>query len=242
MCVLGDFNIHLDNTEDLTTKHFLGILASLDLQQLVQQPMHKAGHILDLVITRCGSQSISSIEAQDIDLSDHWLLLFGFKQQTKPKPNILRSRRNFKNVNKAAFSVELGAELNAHTQVSDAAQLCDNYSQVIISVLERHAPSRDITLKGTTAKNWYDSEVQESRRKRRQFERMYTKSKLEVHRQMFREQSLIVVQLIESNKAAFYKDQFSMANSKETFKLVNGLLSSNTARALPANACEQALA
>ena len=50
--VLGDFNIHLDVSDDADAIKFLDLLESLGLEQHVTKSTHIHGHILDLVITR----------------------------------------------------------------------------------------------------------------------------------------------------------------------------------------------
>ena len=50
LLVTGDFNIHVDDTNDPNSRRFLDILDSLNLVQHVTEPTHKAGHTLDLVM------------------------------------------------------------------------------------------------------------------------------------------------------------------------------------------------
>ena len=55
----GDFNIHIDNAENKTTKEMITVLNTFDLIQHVHGPTHKGGHTLDLIISR--ALNISSI-------------------------------------------------------------------------------------------------------------------------------------------------------------------------------------
>ena len=52
LIITGDFNIHVNNTNDSDACEFLDLLASLGLKQHVIGPTHEGGHTLDLVITR----------------------------------------------------------------------------------------------------------------------------------------------------------------------------------------------
>ena len=52
LIITGDFNIHVNNTNDSDACKFLDLLASLGLKQHVIGPIHEGGHTLDLVITR----------------------------------------------------------------------------------------------------------------------------------------------------------------------------------------------
>ena len=69
--ILGDFNIHIDNTSDPSTKAFLQTLETFDLQQHVNVATHEAGHILDLVVTRNSEDNIFSVTVEDCSVSDH---------------------------------------------------------------------------------------------------------------------------------------------------------------------------
>jgi hypothetical protein len=51
LLVLGDFNIHLDVSDDADAVKFHDLLESLGLEQHVTKSTHIHGHILDLVIT-----------------------------------------------------------------------------------------------------------------------------------------------------------------------------------------------
>ena len=50
--ILGDFNFHIDDKNDIHTKQFMDIIESFNCKQLVTQATHVYGHILDLVIVR----------------------------------------------------------------------------------------------------------------------------------------------------------------------------------------------
>ena len=59
LCILGDFNLHLDNSNGNTNK-FNEILTCVDLKQHVNFATHVHGHWLDLLITKRISNSIKS--------------------------------------------------------------------------------------------------------------------------------------------------------------------------------------
>jgi len=178
----------------------------------------------------------------DADLSDHSLLQFNLQHKPVPQPKVLHSRRTFKNMDLAAFSAEVSSALSSRDTASDMGQLVSHYDQVMTCALDKYAPARTITLKGTTSKKWYDNEVHKARVERRRLERQFGETGLEVHRQMFREQSRLVVHMIEQKKANFYKTQFAEADCKETFRLVSGLISNNSQKSLPTDSDDMSLA
>jgi len=56
-CIIcGDFNIHIDDDNDVHAKKLGELLQTFDWIQHVREPTHTAGHILDVVISRCDTE------------------------------------------------------------------------------------------------------------------------------------------------------------------------------------------
>ena len=70
LVILGDLNFHVDNAADSNAKKFLDLLDLLNFSQHVTSITHKAGHTLDLVITRDSEAVIDNVTVSDL-LSDH---------------------------------------------------------------------------------------------------------------------------------------------------------------------------
>ena len=60
MIIVGDFNFYVDNPSDVTARSFLSLLEAFNLCQQINQAAHRAGHILDLVLTRNDDKNIKS--------------------------------------------------------------------------------------------------------------------------------------------------------------------------------------
>ena len=77
IAITGDINIRLDRPTDPHCVQFNELLDSFGLQQLVVQPTHRLGGILDVVITQGGFTG-QIPEVRDVGPSDHscilWLL------------------------------------------------------------------------------------------------------------------------------------------------------------------------
>ena len=71
--ILGDFNLHLDNSNGNTNK-FNEILTCFDLKQHINFPTHVHGHWLDLLITKRISNSIKSVFSA-AGISDHLVVI-----------------------------------------------------------------------------------------------------------------------------------------------------------------------
>jgi hypothetical protein len=233
LCVVGDFNLHYDVKDNQHANTFKGVLASLELIQHVDLPTHR-GHTLELLITRAESVHplVSSICVSESSLSDHYPVFFKVCVKTVSPPSIMTSCRPLRNVNPNELAQDIITSLDTeHAQMdSDPAA---HYNKVVTSCLDKQAPMKTIHLKGCEKKLWYSDIIHDARKKRRQLERKYNKSRLEVHKQMFHEQEVAVVSLIDQNKANYYKEKLKAADSKGTFKVINGLLGSKQSMQIP---------
>ena len=72
--VCGDFNIHVDKSDDVHTVRLLQLLQTFGCVQHVAESTHTAGHILDLVITPADTD-ICDLSVGSM-LSDHALICF----------------------------------------------------------------------------------------------------------------------------------------------------------------------
>ena len=104
LVIAGDFNFHIDDTTDTAAANFLSLLESFDLQQHVRCCTHRAGHTLDLVITRDAEYILNGISVDDSSvISDHYTVCADLRFV---KPNWERKRicgRKLKAINLEHF-------------------------------------------------------------------------------------------------------------------------------------------
>ena len=73
LVIAGDFNFHVDDATDTEAANFLSLLESFHLQQHVRNYTHRAGHTLDLVITRGAEYILNAISVDDSsEISDYY--------------------------------------------------------------------------------------------------------------------------------------------------------------------------
>ena len=75
LLIVGDINLHLDDSNDiLTTSKFQQLLNVHSLLQHVSTATHSQGYTLDVVITRT-EQAVESISVEAPSFSDHSLIV-----------------------------------------------------------------------------------------------------------------------------------------------------------------------
>ena len=92
--LLGDFNLHISNEDDIDSAIFLDTLEAMGLYQHVSFPTHKSGNTLDLVISEIQSRVTIMTTALDPYITDHRAIILTLNIK-KVQP-----RRQIKNIRK----------------------------------------------------------------------------------------------------------------------------------------------
>ncbi len=72
--IVGDFNIHADNTNDALGLAFTDLINSFGVKQNVTGPIHRFNHTLDLIISHGIDLTDIDIVPQSDDVTDHFLV------------------------------------------------------------------------------------------------------------------------------------------------------------------------
>ena len=111
--------------------------------------------------------------------------------------------------------------------------MTDQYDKVLSNLIELHAPVRTRTVTLRPYSPWYDDNLRSLKRAKRQAERKYVKSGLEVHRQIFEDQCPIYSDALNSAKQEYYKNQISGSDQRQLFRMIDGLFKVKSAPLLP---------
>ena len=250
--IVGDVNFHLDVNSNLDARKFNDSLATCGLVQHVNEPTHQKGHTLDVVITKDSNDIISKLEVTDPVLcdkagnisGDHYAISF-LAQMLKPHPH--RRTVNFRklraiDVNSFKQCIQQNSKLQEVELPLDA--LVANYSDSLKGIIDLHAPllNRTITLRPHAP--WYSDELRDAKHKRRQLERRWRSTKLEVHHQLYRDYCVVINRLLCSTKIAYYETHIAQCphNSKAMFRTVNMLMGNKGGCPLPSHTSDLQLA
>ena len=107
LLIAGDLNFRIDCVEDRDASSFCDMLESMGLQQHVSGPTHRAGHTLDLLITRnCDDPLVSNVRT-DSWLSDHVTVLCNLHLKEPDSCFVERTFRIIKNISVRDFHDDL---------------------------------------------------------------------------------------------------------------------------------------
>ena len=186
LLLCGDFNFHVDDDSDREALKFIDHLDSSNLVQRVNEPTHRKGHTLDLIITRSESNLIRDTRVIPDIYSDHRVVTCKINCSKPPRSKILVSYRPTKELNPREIKMGLTQLLvsdRIHKQ--DLNSLVVHYNTSLKYVYDTHLPLKTRWVTQRHGASWYTDELREAKRNKRRFERIYRKSRLEIHQQLF---------------------------------------------------------
>ena len=109
--ICGDFNLHVEDSENQHARQFIDILDSFGLKQHVMDATHIHGHTLDLVITKSNDSILKSCSIRVPGLSDHYAVQCNlFLQKTQFGRKLINSR-NLRTLNLDTLAMTFSTRL-----------------------------------------------------------------------------------------------------------------------------------
>ena len=220
LLICGDFNIHVDVSDDLDACRFLELLDSVGLDQHVSVPTHISGHTLDLIITRNSDQLLVSSPWTDYLFSDHLPVHCNIQVE---KPLLKSKRISFRKLKSIDIS-SLRDDLSKSDLCSNAIDslelndLVTHYDEALSSALDRHAPLINKTVTKRPIVPWFNNEIKTAKRVRRSAERKWRKTKLHLDFLDYKAKKNRATFEMKKARQEFYTD-FIAENSHDTRKL-----------------------
>ena len=224
--IAGDFNIHCERNNAPGVERMQHILDENGLQQHVTCPTHTKGHTLDLVITRVSEQTVSDIIVERSDISDHYSITFKLQQPitcNEVQTKLIRDCRCFDH---AAYAADLKTKLSKVQINSDINVILDQYEAAAKEALDIAAPTVRRRKVARKYHPWYNDDIHHARKLRRVNEKMWRKTALEIHRQIFAEHRNTVNAMIHLAKCDYFKSKLSDGDSKTCFRVMDSLFKS----------------
>ena len=204
LIIAGDFNIHVDNSEDNRTKELSVLLDVFGLQQHVKHPTHNRGHILDLIITK--GLNIFNVTVTDIALSDHFCIFFDMS--TSPVIQNISETTTKRHINEKTNALFMEAISLAPTTTSNSTSVNDllhDFNSKITKAIDAIAPIRVKSFSGKQKAPWRTApSVKAQKRECRKAERRWRKSNLQVHYDIYKENLQIYNTEIRSARQSFF--------------------------------------
>ena len=132
--------------DELYSNRFKAILDSFNIIQYVDFPTHKCGHTLDIIASFQNSLTISGLQANEYEISHHFLVDFCIAISPESKESKRFSYRKLKSVNHVAFASDISNQLHLSDSVSFGKNVKANHD-VLAAALNEHVPMKSRIIK-----------------------------------------------------------------------------------------------
>ena len=234
LIIAGDFNIHWDNEDNNEKKELALLLDTYGLLQHVSGQTHIKGHTLDLIITRNDDNCILSTAIGEL-ISDHHVIHSNL-QCSKPPPK--KKTVNFRKLKSIDPNVLVRnvAETSLCVTPSDSIEpLVQQYQDQLTAILDSIAPVKTKSFVERPLIPWINDEIMECKKEKRKFEKLWRKTKLVVHHQIYLSHKKKLQNLIKKAKTAHYSAKVRECSGHQgrVFKIVAHLQNVKGKQMLP---------
>ena len=159
-------------------------------------------------------------------LSDHFLVDINVSLQKQSVSAKDISYRRYKSIDKEAFLADLRVSSLVLDPPDDVDHLVDLYDNTLRDIVDQHAPLRTKEMPSRPMLPWYNKNIQAAKRHRRYCERLWIRTSLCVHFEMFKVSKILVKNTLASAKSEYYnrKIKASKGNQRTVFSVVNKVL------------------
>ena len=235
LLITGDFNIHVDNSSCPFAAKFTDMLYTTGLEQHVVHSTHRSGHTLDLMISRTTDHIMSSVLVIDVAISDHSLITTTLKLSRPPTKTKMIKYRQLRKIDIPTLCNDIKTRFLTEKSVD----LCCNeltlqYNKELALLIDQHAPLRQKKTRKTPSAPWFNDITLAARSVKRRNERLWKKTRLTVHYEIFQASCRQYYSTIEASKRNLYANKIMTADSRKMFQVVKELTTITT-HALPSH-------
>uniref|UniRef100_A0A8C1YIV1 Reverse transcriptase domain-containing protein n=1 Tax=Cyprinus carpio TaxID=7962 RepID=A0A8C1YIV1_CYPCA len=210
--IFGDFNIHVDYTNDALGLAFTNLLNCFGVKQNVTGPTHRFNHTLDLIISHGIDLTDIDIVPQSDDVTDHFLVSCILRiddnnyiaSRYRPGRTIVPATKDRFTNNLPDLSQLLCVPINTH----ELDKMTGNMGTIFSNTLEAVAPIKLKKVREKRTVPWYNSNTHALKKETRSLERKWRKTNLEVFR------------IAWKNSMSSYRQALKTARAEHIHKLI----------------------
>jgi len=225
--IVGDFNIHVDDTADTGASKLRELLSACGLLQHDRSATHRHGHTLDLLITR-DDQVVNVLPIDPPLLSDHSFVVatvgcVPFASQFTSACQM----RNWREVDVDEMAADLLRSDLIVSPPDDLESMIDSYNTTLRALVDKHVPLRTKRFfRARRSARWFDRECRESKRWMRKLERRYRRVRTADAQAAWRQQFHTQRYLFQSKFTAFWLStvESCQQNPRALWRTVNTML------------------
>ena len=218
LIISGDFNIHMDVSNNPDTIRFRDFLDLMGLVQHVKRPTHEKGHILDLIITRQCDNIVATEPWPERYFSDHAAIMCEFTTVRPVQKAKHAEYRKLKSIDMQQFVKDIRNSDLCMGPPSDLDRLVDCYNRTLSSLLDKHAPVLTRHVATRVCPPWFNDVIMQAKRDRRKAERRWRARRLPEDLASFRAKRNHAIHVMNNARLDYYK-QLIKDNGEDQSKL-----------------------
>ena len=249
--VVGDFNVHYESNNFMSNQ-LNSIMSTYGMDQHVESPTHKSGHMLDLVFSNPREIPLHSFRIDDIITEntyfkfDHFPIRFSaecFASQ-KTVEYTVKDVRNISAIdidhfNETYIQPICDEILSNLSDCNFETTIC-HFNNSLLDALNEVAPSSRKRYKNNPNHfpvNWVDDEYRIAQNLRRKLERAHDKSPLDEQKKtLFIKQKVFCARLAKQKMVSALSSVINdRENKSDLFNILNGILDNKKLKCLPDN-------
>ena len=155
--ILGDFNIHINDSMDANASIFQDIMAATGLSQWEDFPTHKLGNTLYLVFTKCSSNIAVSSCTQGPLWSDHFALEMSLNIPKVPLKCPELQYQKIKSIDAKLFGKAI--DIQSLLNIDDFKELVSKFSGNLESTLDAMATLKTKMVTQHPPNAWFNDGI-----------------------------------------------------------------------------------
>ena len=185
-----------------------------------------SGHTLDVIMCRATDNLIQEVKVGDM-ITDHNLLLCTVHH---PGPHLQEKKivtRKLRSIDLPSFREDIVQGLTVNDHSESASDLLNRYNVHLTSVLDKHAPKKEKSVVVRPLQPWFTDELHQAKNERRKAERLWRRTGLTVHKEIYRAEKCKYNTLLLDSKATYFNERITECgnDSKAISKIIDDLLS-----------------
>ena len=245
--ICGDFNHWVEDSTDNDAVQFLDLMDCMNFTNDVNVPTARSGHTLDLVFSDKDLCNTRNLQVDADDRPFHKLITFELNLMINKK---IKKTITFRN--KANLQPDLLISVASSTLDSRRLESCvcnqerdrkadccnclaDIYNQTLKSSYESMCPMRDKEIIIRDRAPWYNTAINEARKRRRGFEKDWRRRRTTLSKERYIQSRNEVNLLIKERKEEYYRTQTRerMGDTKKLYALFDDLMGKSVEKVLP---------
>ena len=198
LLIVGDFNYHVEDTSDSEAISFNTLIGSFGLIQHVTDITHRSGHTLDHMLSRSHDSLVLPTRSVDYGFPDHFPVLAHLSLRKPPLPT-REVTWKLKTITKEVLLDAISTSALCTTSLSTLSlhELTTLYDTELRKIIDALAPTKTRVITVRPEAEWYNESIREAKQTCRQAERLWRKTGLVVHRDVYMEARDMVNALID---------------------------------------------